>query len=227
MSVTLEPREFVRRGIYSFPDAARLLRERRDTIQRWALGYKRAGVKYSAVIDIHLPEIGGRHAVTFLELVELLTVREFRKAKCSWNKIRATFEYVAKANETEYPFALERWFADQAGIYYPAEDGDSLVEASGGGQVAMKAALLPYLRQLDFDFEGMARRWYPLGKSEPVVIDPEVAFGAPVVAGTGIQTSVLAGMAASGETPESLAWWYEISITQVDAALRYERSLAA
>lgn len=227
MVPTVAMREFVDGGVYTLPEAARLLRSQRATVQRWAFGYRRGGKSYPPVIDAHLPDVDGRHAVTFLELVELFTIREFRSVKVPWHKIRATFDYLSGALETRHPFALKRWFVDKAGIYYQVEAGGPFIEASGDGQLAIKAALTPYLRQLEFDLEGIARRWFPLGKEAPVVIDPGIAFGAPVVAGTGIRTATLAAMEKAGESPESIAWWYELEIPQVDAALRYERSLAA
>ena len=92
--------------------------------------------------------------------------------------------------------------------------------------MALRHALLPYLHQLDFE-EGFARRWFPRGRSVPIVLDPEVSFGAPVVAGTGIQTATLSGMIEAGETAESVAWWYRLGIPLVDAAVHFERSLSA
>lgn len=217
----------IAKGVYGVPLAARILAEEPRTVKRWAFGYTRRGTAQKPVIDTFLPTLDGTRALSFLELVELFTVREFRRVGCSWHRIRQTFEHNKEALGTPYPFAYRRWLADPAGIYYQDDDDSPLVEASGGGQVAMKHALDMYLQRLDFGLDNLAARWFPLGKHRPVVIDPEVAFGAPVVKGTGIETAVIRGMVEAGESIEAVAWWYDLEHQQVDAALEYERSLTA
>ena len=218
-------RGLISRGIYDIPSAARILGTSPPAVRRWAHGYKRGGVRYDPVIENYFPEVEGVRGVGFLELVELLSVREFRKVGVPWRKIRSTFDHAAEALQTRFPFATRMWFADRAGIYYQEGDFSPLIEASGGGQVAMKSTLLQYLRQLDFGLDGLAERWYPLEPSRAVVLDPQVAYGAPVVKGTGIETAVLTKLVEGGETPDSVAWWYELEPDEVDAALEFERSL--
>lgn len=218
--------ELISTGVYGVPEAARIIGASAPAVSRWAFGYSRHGQSYDPVIDTFLPTLDGRAAISFLELVELFTIKEFRRARVPWILIRKTFEYLAQQLETDYPFARDRWFADPAGIYHDIDGSSNLVEVSGDGQMAMKDALLPYLRQLDFD-DGFARRWYPRGKHVPVVLDPEMAFGAPVVAGTGIETAVIADLHREGETAESIAWWYEIDHHSVDAAILFEESMSS
>ena len=56
----------------------------------------------------------------------------------------------------------------------------------------------------------------------PVVVDPRRAFGAPVVARTGIRTADIFQRFAAGEPVAELADDYGLSIDKVEAAIRAE-----
>ena len=58
-----------------------------------------------------------------------------------------------------------------------------------------------------------------------VAIDPLVRGGAPIV--NGAPTEVLASLHRGGDSIADLARWYDLTETDVDAAVAYEKSLAA
>jgi uncharacterized protein (DUF433 family) len=60
-----------------------------------------------------------------------------------------------------------------------------------------------------------------------ITLDPDVRFGKPCVAGTRIDVATIVGELASGETAESAASHYALSVEQVRAALRYAAHVAA
>ena len=218
-------KEFISRGLYNVPDASRLLCLKRDAIIRWAFGYNRGGRSYGGITTPEVPDLHGRHALTFRELVQLMSVREFLRAGVKWPKIRLAYDQGCQRFGTLYPFARANWFADPGGIYYG--EGDNLIEMSSGAlQGAIKEALALYLRRMDFDADGLAERWYPLGRERPVVLDPAISFGAPVITGTGVRTDTLLGLNEAGADVESLSWWYSIQPDHVDAALEFEEALS-
>ena len=182
------------RGIYTVVEAARLLHEKPVAVRRWAFGYRRRGRSYAGAIATDLPPIGDAKAVTFCELVELMFVQGFLRSGVSWPKIHSAAAVARELLGTTHPFAMKKWFADPGGIYALLEETEGetvLVELSGAGQIAMRETLAMYLEQLDFDLDGFAARWHPLGKDLPVVVDPHLIFGAPVVKGTRMPTSIL------------------------------------
>jgi uncharacterized protein (DUF433 family) len=218
-------------GLYSVPEAARLLGEQTRTIRRWAFGYRRRGRYYDPAIFPDAADWKGPSVLTFLDLVELLFIQGCLKAGVSWPKVRAAAETAARLLRNEpHPFALKKWFADPAGVYLMLgeRDGeDSLVEVAGDAQVAMREALSPYLDQLDFDMRGVAERWFPLGPTEPILVDPRRAFGAPIVQEGGIRTDVLAGMHDAGDSFAAISAWFEVEEHEVRAAVAYEHRKAA
>ncbi|MBX6364813.1 MAG: DUF433 domain-containing protein [Gemmatimonadetes bacterium] len=227
--------DLVGRGIFTVEEAARLLRESPAGVRRWAFGYERCragrAVHYPPLIVTELPEIEGGRALTFLELVELMCIRGFRRAGVRWHLVRRAAATAARVFGTSHPFALRRFFVDPAGIYglLEEEDGsESLLELSGGAQYALDALIRPYLGQLDFDPSDIAERWWPLGHEGRIAVDPRIAFGHPTIAGTGIPAETLAAAVdAERGDRERVAWLYRIPVRDVDAALRFREWLAA
>jgi uncharacterized protein (DUF433 family) len=59
------------------------------------------------------------------------------------------------------------------------------------------------------------------------VLDPRVCFGRPHIAGTGVPTTALYGPVAAGDDPRLVAQWFRVDLSQVEAAVAYERELRA
>ncbi|MBI5441113.1 MAG: DUF433 domain-containing protein [Deltaproteobacteria bacterium] len=58
----------------------------------------------------------------------------------------------------------------------------------------------------------------------PVTVDPRVAFGRPVITGTGISTAVIAIFVRAGDRIEAIAEDYDLSPEQVEAAVTFEEA---
>jgi uncharacterized protein (DUF433 family) len=221
---------FLARGLYSVPAAARLLHTQPEPLRRWAFGYERGGDRYDPVISADLGDVGGEKALTFLDLVELMFIQGLRESGRAFPGIREAHRTLSRVLETEHPFALRRVFSDPGGIYAlldREDEGHLLIELKGAGQIAMWPALQRYLHQLDFDVDQLAERWYPAGRATPIVVDPRISFGAPVIAGTRLETAAIAELYQGDESVEELAWLYDLEPAQVQAAVEFENSLAA
>ncbi len=60
-----------------------------------------------------------------------------------------------------------------------------------------------------------------------ISMDPEVRFGKPCIAGTRIDVATLVGALGAGESVESTAAEYGLTVEQVRAALKYAAHVAA
>lgn len=220
---------YLARGLYSLPAAARLLQTKPSQLRRWAFGYERGGQFYDPAISADLDELGGDRALTFLDPVELMFIQGLRASGHSFPKIHEAHRVLSRLLDNEHPFALKQGFSDPGGIYALLEredQGELLVELKGAGQIAMWPALHRYLRQLEFNLDELAERWYPAGRASPIVVNPLISFGAPVVEGTRIETSVIAELYHGEDSVEELAWLYGLEPAQIIAAVEYENSLA-
>lgn len=221
--------QLVSSGIYSTAEAARLIGADPAAVRRWGFGYRRDR-EYEAVVSTELSKREGHYAVTFVELVELISVREMLDLGLTWPKVRKGLETFRRLLEVEHPFAMKRWFADPAGLFVRLEreqGKDLLIELVGHGQVSMFEPLRQYLNVLEFGPQGLPERWYPAGPEAGIVVDPRVAFGQPVVQGTSTRTAVLYRMHQGGEDIPTIAWAYELDSAEVEAAIQFEASLAA
>lgn len=221
---------YVSTGLYSTSEAARLIQVDSRSIRRWSFGYRRRGKDYPSAISTELPKQEGHYALTFLELIELLSVRDMLDTGLTWPKVRDAFRTVRKLMKVEHPFATRRWFADPDGLFVELardEEPDVLVDLVGHGQIAMLETLEDYLVELEFGPDDYVEKWHPWGPDEPIVIDPKVAFGQPVIRGTGTRTDVVYRMHQGGEDVETIAWAYDLEPSDVRTAIEYEDSLAA
>ncbi len=97
----------------------------------------------------------------------------------------------------------------------------------------MKDLIEAHLKRIDRDASGLPIRLYPFTRErkadEPriIVIDPNISFGRPALAGTGIATTVIAQRYKAGESIEELAEDYGRSTSEIQEAIRSELWLAA
>ncbi|WP_337844426.1 DUF433 domain-containing protein [Thermus sp.] len=100
------------------------------------------------------------------------------------------------------------------------EEGGNLLALSRGSQLALREILQEYLARVERDPKGLPLRFHPRGKAHRVLLDPRVAFGKPVV--RGVRTQVIASRFEAGESPESLAEDYGLSLQEVREAILFE-----
>ena len=60
-----------------------------------------------------------------------------------------------------------------------------------------------------------------------ITMNPDVRFGKPCIAGTRMDVAIVVGLVAAGETVETVASEYQLTIEQVRTALAYAAHVAA
>lgn len=172
-----------------------------------------------------LPGKKRRVPLSYLELVEVAFVASFRQRGVALQRIRKAREYVAKRFSVEYPFAEYEFKTEGVHVLLELADIDptfkGLIAADEAGQLAWREVILERFDQFEYE-KDLAIRWYPRGKDKPIVIDPRIAFGAPIVVTAGIPTWVLKGRYEAGETLEEIEEDFGIRAEDVLAALEFE-----
>jgi uncharacterized protein (DUF433 family) len=234
MAASITHSWYVGVGLYTFPEAARIIGITPAKLRRWVGQYRRkepgAECLSKPVISRYFQ--GGERVLTFLELVELLFVKLFREEGVSMAVIRRAAEEAARRFDTPYPFAVKRFDTDGQRIFATLRDespSGRVVMELGKGQYVLDAVARPFFRKLDYRDDGEAFRYWPLDREGRVVLDPERSFGKPIDAETGVPTrapydAVLAG---GGQSPEIVADWFGVPVEAVQAAVTFERSLQA
>ena len=214
------------RPLYSFAEADRLAGVTRGTSGRWLKGYRYSYTDERRTAPPITPDNEGRDAVSFIDLVEVIAIGKLRQRGFSLRRIRQVNEYCQLALNSERPLVTETFKTDGREVFVKAQDGFLLDVLHGQGTQAWDEVLDPFLDTLDYE-DALARRWWPRGKAELVVVDPDYGFGLPVVSGSGVRTEVVAERYRAGDTCEEIAYDFGLSPVGVEAALRYEVSDAA
>jgi uncharacterized protein (DUF433 family) len=233
--MTHHEKSFIGVGIYTVTEASRLVGVPARTIRRWATGYtysNSGAVRRSPPLwTAELPKIDGSIALGFRDLIEVRVVQALLDNKISWRRIRRIGAASSKLLETDHPFSTARFRTCGHRIYLdlPKASGDSALIEPEGFQLAMAKIIEPFLSDIDYGERGEAARWWPLGKrNKGVVVDPNRAFGRPIVDSAGVPTAALyAAYNAEDKDAETVARWYRISRGEVEKAVEFEERLAA
>lgn len=209
----LEPR-------YQPSEVARLLDVSPDTVRRW-LGSPAKG--QGALVQKETPT----NWASFLDMVELhLACQLKKKARISMRRLRQLIHEAARRENLDHPLARRRYLVDGEKLWLPLTD--EMVELGTDGQLGLMGIVEQVAESLDFDVEGVAERWWPAGRDGGVVIDPLVAFGAPVLKGSRINTAVIYdAWQAEDRDAEIVARWYGRSVVDIKKAVEFEQRRAA
>lgn len=214
---------------YSYVDAARYLMIPVDTLRSWVRGrsYRTSHGKRFSEPLIELPAEDAR-ALSFINLVEAHVLRAIRvEHQVRLDQIRIALNFISQ--ELGYPHPLVRedlLKTDGQSIY--VEHLEMLLDASKRGQIAIRETLEIYLTRIEVDEQGIASRLFPFlhpnRRDDPkvIVIDPNISFGRPVIAGTGIPTKVLADRYEAGDSVDLLAMDYDCDRPLIQTAIDYE-----
>lgn len=219
-------------GIYSVPEASRLLHLPSDTIRRWLHGYTRPGKgglhSYDRIWSGDYERIEAVSALSFLDLMEARFVGAFRKAGCRWNELRRAHVVAQRDVGHSHPFCTRRFVTDGHRILRELR---GFGHAGGLDEILSRQRVFeeftrPILVGLEFDGDTLTR-WRPLGEGHAVVVDPTRAFGRPVVDREGVPTDVLAAAVSAGNSLESVREWYGVKDDSLRDAIEFERQTAA
>ncbi len=210
-------------GLYSIADAARLLKAPTNKVLRWA------SVREGLVPRYFDPE---ERLISFAELMELHFIKMFRDEGVSLQAIRKASHKATAVFGSKYPFGFKRFDTDGRTIFATliTESNGVLVEDLQRGQYVFGSVMKPFFRKLEYKgTDSAVAQFWPRGKKGLVVLDPHRKFGKPIDAETGIPTRVIfdALHAGKGQKPKTVSEWLGVSIAAVNAALDFEKSLAA
>ncbi len=214
---------------YPFVEAAHYVGVPIATLRSWCVGqvYSYRGQKRSFEPLIRLD--GNRdEGLSFLNLVESHVLAGIRRVHgVSMPRVRGALAYVMARLEVERPLLDVRFQTD--GIDLFVEELDQVVNVSREGQLEMASMIRMHLARIERDPRGVPIKLYPFtcqhaaaGAPSPVEIDPNIAFGRPVVRGRAVPTAVLADRFKAGDTLRELADDYEVSTETIEEAIRCE-----
>lgn len=222
-------------GLYSFPEAAKLTGIESSSLRRWLRGYGRTKKGSGAAYDIEALWTSPLQdedfdAISFADLLEVRFVNAFRKYGVSLQTIRTAARHAREMFGTNYPFTNRRFRTDGRGIFAEAlrETGETEMMDLGKKQYVFDKVVRPSLYSgIEFGEDELATRWFPVPQSKAVVLDPQIAFGKPIVTEVGVRTDILYDAYLAEDDKHVVARLYEVPLSAVEHAIRFEQRQAA
>lgn len=209
---------------YTFGEAGAYLGLAESTIKSWFVGmpYGQApNVRYQEPILVP----ASKNLLSFYDIASVHVLMAFKAKGARPNEIR---EIVRELNK-EFPGSRYPLLGKDFHLFgkdVVLKKARALLNLSKSRQLGLRKVMDKFLLRIEFDAKLMPLRFSPLrthrerGKGY-IVIDPDFAYGRPVIRGTAIAAEIIAKRKESGESESRLAKDYRISIRAVREAVKH------
>jgi uncharacterized protein (DUF433 family) len=219
------------RGIYSPAEAFRLTGVPTQRIRRWTIGYEfdsNGRRNFSPpVVSTDLSSELGTPALDFADLLEIRFLNAFREHGVSWKAIRIAAERAKEHMGLSHPFSNRRFSTDGRTILlqFVSETGDKHLLDLVHSQYEIERLISRFLvGEIEFDKRDAPKRWWPVPGKRRIVVDPQRAFGAPILDAEGVPTRVLANAVQAEGSIEVVADLFRVDPAAVADALSFEQA---
>jgi uncharacterized protein (DUF433 family) len=232
-----DPREI---PTYTTVEAAHYLRIPEQTVRNWCFG-RSSGTqgKSTTIRAVVQPADARQHMLSFVNLVELHVLDSIRRQhRVGLANVRNAVVFLGREFKTNHPLADVQMETNGKDLF--VQRLGKLINASRDGQLTMRDVLDKFLRRIDRNPRGIAIRLFPFTRTARipeesvstdapriVAIEPTIAFGRPVIAGSRIPTAEIFECFNAGDSSELLASEYGRSIAEIEEAIRCEAAFDA
>lgn len=215
---------------YPLAEAARYLKVAPATLRSWVIGRRYPTAEGIARFRplIHPPR-RQPPVLSFWNLIEAHVLRAMRvEHGVSMEAMRKALAYAEKTLGIDR-LLLRKDLCTKGGRVLLDRYGE-LIDLSASGQIAMRKVFEDHLQRVEWDEWKFPVRLYPFpskdnaGPHRPIAIDPQIAFGRPVLARKNISTTVIAERIDAGESVDALAADYDLTTDEIEEAVLYERA---
>lgn len=206
-------------GIYTFSDVSNVMGVAYHKVHRWITQH------WDEVLSdgFYTWTDHNSKAVGFHTLIELVVFAQLGEAGVSTKDILKSHHLLSARFNTPFPFALDTVLhslrTDGKRIFFT--EGEEDIYSLDGKYQFNLAFIHAFVQNIEFGGDALAQKFWPMGKDKAVVVDPRHQLGQPVVSGTNIQPAALHALYKAGETPEFIAYLYNLSEHQVQDALEF------
>lgn len=220
--------KLIEQGIYTIPEAARLVEAPMAKVRGWIAGYKAP-----PILSNEIQVVERRIAMSFTNLMEVRFIHTFSNLGVKVGSIRAMLEEAKQVLKHPHPFATNTVFkTDGKNIFASIAkqtDDKALYDLKRKNWAFHEIIAQSLMKGVEFDPHGDAVAFWPRKHEAPnVVVRPSWSFGKPVLEDVGIPTRTLyEAFQAEDETEESVARWFQIPRNLVHEAVRFETLLVS
>lgn len=211
------------RVLYTFSEVDRLAAVSSGTAKRWLLGYTYVRDGKRITVPPITPRKSQMNGATFYDLIEVVAIGKFREQGFTLQAIRRIVDACQKILGVPRPLTTLVFKNEGYRLFVESPEGELVEVLRTPGQMAWRTILEPFLENLDYRANRVAA-WWPQGRSAGILVDPEFGWGRPVIAGKGVRTDIILEHLQAGESISDIARDFELTPTEVEAALRFELS---
>jgi uncharacterized protein (DUF433 family) len=209
------------RAVFTLRETAGLLAVPKSTIHEWA-----RPPRGSAPLITAFPRRGREATVPFVGFAEAYVLAAFRRAGVPLQRIRPAVEVLEAEIGLDHALASKRLYTDGAEVLYDyatkRDEGDLLdlvVVRTKQGQFS--EVVKDYLQRITYGSDGWASQvTLPSYGAAQVVVDPDVAFGLPVVLHGGARVEDLVDRFVAGDTVAAIADDFDVPASEVEDVIR-------
>lgn len=212
---------------YSIAQASHYLKIPAPTVRSWTFGrdYPRQSGKARFKPVIEMP-VDAEHRLSFRNLIEAAALRALRtEHEFKLSAVREALDYAARELKVTDLLATRDLYMRPGELFL--ERYGQLVSLNRAGQLGIQAVLQGLLRRIQWD-DRLAVRFFPpvasRPEAQPVMLDPNVSFGRPVLTRLGVSTAVIVDRINAGEDKAELSKDYGATDDELMDALAYERA---
>src|ERR1035441_1022641 len=213
---------------YSIEESARYLHVHQQKIMYWVFGTETAAPL--STLYRRNPAL-----LSFKNLVECFVLESLRNIHgVSLQAVRRSIEELRILKQSKYPLADHDLHTENRHLIYLDESGQELTCLTRSGQLVFRDLILPFLKRVERNEKGIARRLFPFTRKEhlktptqaprDVVIDPTVSFGMPILVDSRISTAFLLSRRRGGASIPELAADYGRPTAEIEEAIRFEQA---
>jgi uncharacterized protein (DUF433 family) len=210
-----------RYGLYNLRETAKYVGIPSRTMANWGRGTN-AGAP--PLITTFPPGEGERGVlVPFIGFAEAYALNALRRAGLSMQRIRPDVEKIKAEIGLEHALASQNLATDGVELLfkYAGDDPDHTVVRTKQRQ--FRKAVEEYLRPISYGTDGFARRiQLAVFERAEVFVDPNRAFGHPLLASGKARVEDIADRFAAGEAIAEIAADFRISVEEVEDVIRVE-----
>ena len=105
------------------------------------------------------------------------------------------------------------------------EDGSARLIDLFRSQYAFREIVEQSLTNVDFGAGGTPARWWPMGRSKAILVDPSRSFGRPIETDSAVPASVLAAAAEAEGSIERAARAWDVHPRSVRRAVAFQNAM--
>lgn len=215
------------KGIYTLPDLSRILNLEYYKVRRLLNEYwdKRLNNEF---VDNYSWTVNDSKAVSFHTLIEFYIFYQLKEVGVSTRRILQAHQDLSQLFKTPFPFAtssiLNKINCFGKRIVFEITKND-IIDLDSTKQLNLNF-IRNFMHKIDFDSNNLAQRLYPMGKVNSIIVDPRHQFGQPTIKGTNILPETIFNLVNRKESKKFVALSYDISMKQVNDAIKYCKAVA-